>query len=235
MPNTIKIPNEFKESIPPKHFSKEWDELNHSCDFGVNIIDGKLVIKEIETSNICKLKIDGGTLKGVNNGEWGGQLTFVPDDLSKKEIIIAEGNIRFIFLFKDKIYYIEGFSHFTFSFGAMYELNKRGSKFIVKKIIDFVDAPYAFTIYNDNLLIATSKNFYIIKGSRKYLILKNSFWRGLYVNSVVAVNDENVFIGMRGGIVKLDLTTKNYIFYKNAKIDQDHISFKIKKALSKYK
>lgn len=227
MPNTIKIPNEFKESIPPENCSKEWYELNHSCDFGVNIIDGKLEIKEIETSNICKLKIDGGTLKGLNNGEWGGQLTFVPDDTSKKEIIIAGGNIRFIFRFKDKIYYVEGFSHLTFSFGAMYELNKKGSKFIEKKIIDFVDAPYAFTIYNDKLLIAARKNFYIIKGSRKYLILKNSFWDGLYVNSVAAINDENVFIGMRGGIVKLNLTTKNYIFYKNAKINQDTISFKI--------
>lgn len=235
MSNTIEIPNEFKESIFPKFGEQEWYEISYSCHFSVNIVDRKLQIKEIERNNTCELKIDKGTLKGTNNGEWGGRLTFVPDDISKKEILIAGGNIIFIFLFKDKIYYIESFSHMTFNFGAMYELNKKGDKFIEKKVVDFIDAPHAFTIHNDKLLIATSKNFYIVKGYRKYLILKNTFWSGLYINSVTTINDENVFIGMSGGIAKLDLTTKSFKFYKNSKIDPNHLIFKVKEALSKLK
>lgn len=123
----------------------------------------------------------------------------------------------------------------TFSYGAMYELSIEGNKFIEKRVVDFTEAPHAFTIYDDKLLVATCKKFYIIKGYRKYLIIKDAFWSGLYINSVAAFNDENIFIGMSGGIAKLDLTTKSFKFYKNIKIDPDHVSFKIKKALSKLK
>lgn len=211
----IEIPAEFKETIFPESFSSDWFKLNHADDFGVSIVNDKLHVKKIERTNICELKIDTGTLKGVNNGEWGGRLTFIPNDPSKKEITVAGGNIISIFRFKDKIYFIEGFAHLTFSFGAMYELNIVGKKFIEKRVIDFIDAPSALTIYDDKILIVTRKKFYIIKGYRKRLILKNAFWECLYPTSVVAINDENVFIGMRGGIAKLNLTNKDLFFYTN--------------------
>ena len=93
------IPKEFVETIPPKAGSDEWYPLNYSDnEFGVKIIDGKLDIKKVREVNKCDLKIAGGTLIGINNGEWGGQLTFKPDDTTKKAIDIKRGNIKFIFM-----------------------------------------------------------------------------------------------------------------------------------------
>ena len=39
--------------------------------------------------------------------------------------------------------------------------------------------------------------------------------REVVINSI-ALDDANIFIGMRGGIVKIDLTTKSFKFYKNS-------------------
>ena len=52
---------------------------------------------------------------------------------------------------------------------------------------------------------------------QKELIFQDTFWSSLYPNSIAVLDDKNVFIGMRSGIVKLDLTTKTLKFYKNDK------------------
>ena len=208
---TVTIPAEFVETIP-------WSPLSPSLDeFGVKIVDGKLDIKKVEEVNRCELKISGGTLLGINRGEWGGQLTFKPEDTAKKTIEIKRGNIKFIFTFKDKIYFIEGLAHMLTSEGSIFELNSLNNKFTFKKLVVFDDAPEAFTIYKDKFLIATHENFYIVQDFKKKLIFKETNWSSLYPNSIAAFDDKNVFLGIRGGIVKLDLIDKTLKFYKNDK------------------
>ena len=212
------IPKEFVETVPPKVGSNEWYSLNYSSnEFGVKIIDRKLEIKKINEVNECELSISNGKLIGVNRGEWGGKLTFVPADTTKNSMEIKGGNIKFIFTFKDKIYFIEGLAHMGYSGGAMYELYTKNNKFTYNKLVDFDDAPEAYTIYQDKLLIATHENFYIVKDFQKELIFQNTFWSSLYPNSIAVFDDKNVFIGIRSGIVKLDLTTKTLKFYKSNK------------------
>jgi hypothetical protein len=75
----------------------------------------------------------------------------------------------------------------------------------------------AFSIYQDKFLIATHERFYVVKDFKKELIFQDTYWSDLYPNSIAVFDDKNVFIGMRGGIVKLDLTTKTFKFYKNDK------------------
>lgn len=212
------IPKEFVEIVPPKAGSDEWYSLNYSQnEFGVKIVDGKLDIKKVDEVNECELNISNGKLLGVNRGEWGGTLTFAPTDTTKGNMEIKRGNIKFIFTFKDKIYFIEGLAHLSMSTGALYELENTNDSFTYKKLIDFEDAPEAFTIYHDQFLIATHENFYVIKDFKKELLFKDAFWSSLYPNSIAVLDDKNVFIGMRSGIVKLDLTTKTLKFYKNDK------------------
>lgn len=214
----VTIPKAFIETSPPKVRSDEWRSLNNSSnEFSVKIIDGKLDIKKVKEEKKCTLKIKGGTLIGINRGEWGGQLTFESDDTTKKVIVIKQGNIKFIFHFKDKIYFIEGLAHMSFNNGAIFELDTTNNNFIFTKLVDFDDAPEAFAIYKDKFLIATYENFYIVQDFKKELVLKETFWSSLYPNSIAVLDDENVFIGIRGGIVKLDLTTKILKFYKNNK------------------
>lgn len=214
----IIIPKEFIETVPPKVGSSEWFLLNHSKnEFAVKIINGKLEIEKVDEVNECELNVSNGKLIGINRGEWGGTLTFQPNDTTKSITEIKRGNIKFIFSFNDKIYFIEGLAHLSMSSGALYELNNTNERFNYKKLLDFDDAPEAFTIYQDKILIATHERFYVVKDFKKKLILKDSFWSSLYPNSIAVLNEKNVFIGMRSGIVKLDLTTNNLKFYKNDK------------------
>ena len=213
-----KIPKEFIETNQPKFQTDEWYTLNHSQnEFGVKVINGKLEIEKVKVVNRCELKILGGTLIGIDNGEFGGQLTFQPIDTTKKTIKINRGNIKFIFEYKDKIYFIGGYSHQVSSTGALFELERIDNNFTFKLLVDFEDAPFAFTIYKDKFLVATYENFYIVKDFKKELIFKNTFWNSLYPNSIAVLNDKNIFIGMRSGIVKVDLTERTLKFYKNDK------------------
>jgi hypothetical protein len=211
----VSIPKNFVETIPPDVGSDEWYSLNRSNnEFGVSIINGKLKIKKVREAYKCELKITGGMLIGINRGEWGGQLSFKPADTTKKAIDIKSGNIKFIFNFKNKIYFIEGLTHMYINNGAIFELDTKDNKFTFTKLIDFDDAPGAFTIYKDEFLIATYKNFYIVRNFKKELVFKKTFWSGLYPNSIAVLDDKNVFVGIISGIVKLDLTNKTLKFYK---------------------
>ena len=101
--------------------------------------------------------------------------------------------------------------------GALYELHISDNNFTFEKLLDFDDAPEAFEIYGDRFLIATHGNFYVVKDFKKELIVKDAFWKSLYPNSIAVLDDKNIFLGIRGGVVKLDLTTKTFKFYKNVK------------------
>ena len=212
----IKVPSSFVETKPPIAYSVPWHKLNSSKkEYRVRDFEGALEIRRTPSINWNLLSIQGGLLKAIDHGEFGGSLTFTPNDNTQQPIEIKEGNVKFVFSFHDKIYFIEGLAHMGFSNGALYELERTGNNFTYKKLIDFEDAPEAFTIYNDQLLIAAHQSFYIVKDLKKERLLKNAFWTGLYPNSIAAFDDENVFIGMRGGIVKLDLTEDKVVFYKN--------------------
>lgn len=207
--------NEFAETNPPKVWSKEWQPLNNSKNtFGVEIKNGKLEIKRVNPTYDSEFDLPNGKLIGINGGEFGGKLSYVPSDKSKEEIEIKETNAKYIFSFKGKIYFLEGLAHMDWSVGGLFELTINDDKFTYNEIVDLEDSPEAFTIFEDTILIATHKNFYIIKDNKKELVFKNTFWESLYPNSIAALDPKNVFIGMRGGIVKIDLTIKTLKFYR---------------------
>ncbi len=214
---SIVIPKEFVETNPPKVNSPEWFTLNYSSNnFGVKNLDGRLEIKKVEEINRCDFKLPNGTLTAIDHGEFGGTLTFYPFNSAKKSILIKEGNVNVIFSFKDKIYFIEGLAHGESSVGALYNLDTAEQIFKYQKVLDFEDAPEAFAIFEEKFLIVTHANFYIVKDFQKELIFKDAFWDTLYPNSIAAFNNANIFIGMRGGIVKINLTNRTFRFYKNA-------------------
>ncbi|WP_343589352.1 hypothetical protein [Flavobacterium sp.] len=214
--NRIDVPKAFEKTIPPKAWSVDWDKLHSSeNEFQVFITDEKLEVLKYKESKICEIKTLDGKFVGINLVEWGGKLLFVPSESEKKSFTVKDGDIKFIFSYKDKIYFIEGISAMHNSPGALYELDTSGSTISYKKILDFDDVPQAFTIYQDKIFVVGHKNFYIINDLKKEMIFENTFWRSLDPNSIAVFNNKNVFVGMRGGIAKLDLTKKVLTFYKN--------------------
>ncbi|CAF1486179.1 unnamed protein product [Rotaria magnacalcarata] len=210
------IPTGFIETVPPRPGSKEWYSLN-SCSnvFVVESANDHLNVSKVKNACENKLKISSGTLFGLDQGEWGGQLVFIPDDTTKKSIVIKNGNMKFSFIFKDKIYFIEGLAHMSVSKGALYELDITNNNFDYKKIIDFEDSPEAFTICHNKLFIASHRCFYVLENFEKKILFKDTFWDSLYPSSIAVIDEQNVFVGIRGGIAKLDLTKQSLEFYKN--------------------
>lgn len=214
----VNIPKEFVEAIPPKAQSYEWSELRESgIDFGIEILNGILSISKVEEVIQCELTVSNGRIVGLNNGEWGGYLTFEPFDKTKNKVEIKRGNIKFIFAYNGKLFFIEGLAHLGRSYGALYQLYSKNDVFSYVKIIDFEDYPQAFAVYQDMFLLATLQNFYIIKNFKLEHVFKDPYWINLYPNSIAVLDDDIVFIGIRGGIIKFDKTLKKFKFYKNVK------------------
>lgn len=203
------LPKNFKEVKIPKKNSEEIRKLNYSeNEYKVKYKNDKLEVENFTPDRNTELKINNGILKGFNHGEWGGKLSFQPNDKKEKEIEIKTGNILFVFNYNNKIYFIEGIAHMSINEGFLYELQIEGNRFSYKKIIDFGDCPEAYTIFDDNIYVASYQSFYKIENLKMETIYKDDFWGSLYPNSIAIKNEEKIFIGIRGGIIELNLKTK---------------------------
>src|SRR5690554_761227 len=152
------------------------------------------------------LKIENGWLVGFDKGEWGGNLFWFNEEGTKYEKII-DGNIKSIFVINGKIYITEGLAHLSMSYGQIFQIEKENNKWIVEKKVDLPTAPYATTLTNDNeFLIVTSKS--LLKVNKDFeiesIIEEGIWWMYLYPNSI-EINGQDIYIGMRGGILKTQL------------------------------
>lgn len=209
------IPADFKETPTPKAGSTKWFQLNHSKnEYGVANENGKLTVKKVKEINTHEFQLPNGKLVCADHGEWGGSLSFVPADTTQQVKEIKRGNIKDVFTLGNEFYILEGLAHLGIRRGALYKLEIKDQEFSYTQLHDFEDAPEAYTVYDNKILIAAHESFYIVQDSQKNQILKDTFWSSLYPNSIAAFDDQNIFIGIRGGIVKLNLTTKTFKFYK---------------------
>ncbi|MBK0380366.1 hypothetical protein [Mucilaginibacter segetis] len=210
--------DDFVETNPPKYLSKEWSELNFSKSFKVSIVEGVLKINDDDKLHgRVLLNIEGGELIGLNHGEWGGALLYK----GKAGTIdtIKKGNIVGILNFQNQIYFIEGLAHGSFNSGALYKLIKKRNKFIYDKVLNLEDAPQVSLVLKDKLLIASFSNFYVFKNGKIETVFKKMFWDSLYPNSIAVLNNET-YIGIRGGFVKLNIPDKTIKFYRYNHITQ---------------
>jgi len=212
----IKIPESFIETQMSHNLN---NELHHSkFRFSVKNNNGKLIIEDGSRKIRSELKIENGTLIGFDGGEWGGRLIYKPFDNRKKEItVIEKGNIKHLYQLDNKIYFIVGIAHLGLSKGAIFELQIKNNKFTYKKVIELDDAPEIFDIYKNKLYIASQNSFYVIEKLEKRIIFKNTLWNNLYPNSIAIFDERNIFLGIRSGIVKLNLIEPKIQYYKYIK------------------
>jgi hypothetical protein len=206
--------SDFVNTVAKKYGAGDlYDLYDSKKEFSVNNENGKLVITKTKHSDTVRFNLPKGKLVGTDYGEWGGSLMFVPNDTTEKEIRITNGNIRFIFECRGKIYCLEGLYHLSFHYGGMYQIDTLNGVFTYTKVLDFDYPPDAYAVYTDTILVASHGNLYRVLDLKKELIFNDS----LFPNSMIAFDDRHVYMGVTGGYAKVDLTKQELIFYRYTK------------------
>jgi hypothetical protein len=211
--------SDFVEVPLPKVGSAEWRALNHSKNsVRIELIKGKLQFSKpprkqtLETYN--NLPIEGGKLLATDRGEWGGKIEFISDK-SSKPLLIKEGNVISVFNHQGSVYFVEGLAHITVNRGALYSLTRKSNdQFVFTKLFDFDDAPEMVTVSNAIIFIASHAGLYVIKDLKSKKVFNDTFWSSLYPNSMVVLDPENIFIGLRGGYAKVNVPQEKIQFFK---------------------
>ena len=152
-------------------------------------------------------KVDNGFLVGFNKGEFGGSLHWY----SKKgdsSYQISRGVIDYIFEYKKKIYMVSGLFHMGTDVGGINEMVFADNKWKIGEGIKLPSKSDIIITYKDRLLFITTKTIFFFDGTNNFdFVKKDGFWDVLYPQSAVILNDD-LFVGMRGGVYKLNLGTK---------------------------
>ncbi|HEX9059716.1 MAG TPA: hypothetical protein VF941_06030, partial [Clostridia bacterium] len=87
-------------------------------------------------------------------------------------------------------------------------------KWEAKEITDIGDYPYAETLANNNTMyVATYSRLIKLQNNKiAETIIDNAFWHGFYPNSITYDNGY-VYIGMRAGVAKINLGSKEIEFF----------------------
>lgn len=191
--------------------------MNHSdYEVAVEIENGKLKLAEPKFNNSF-FELGDGKLEIINKGEFGGALNFIPNENPSDTIEIWDVPINYVFTFKGEIYFVVGIAHMMDSGGAIFKLNRKGDQFTYEEVVRLDSAPETIAIYKNKILIAEHKMFTVIENFEKENIIKEAFWHSLYPNSIAVKNEEEVYIGMRGGYSKLSLNSKTVKYFKCTK------------------
>jgi hypothetical protein len=152
-------------------------------------------------------KVDNGYLVGFNKGEFGGSLYWFSarGDTSYQ---ISRVNVDYIFEYKKKIYMADGHFHMGTDLGRINEMRLADGRWKVEESVDLPSKSNVIMPHKDRMLIVTSKTILFFDGTSNFdFIKKDGFWDVLYPQSAVVLNDD-LFVGMRGGVYKINLKTK---------------------------
>ena len=208
---TIKIPENFIITKVPVVESPEWFKLNHSKNYyAVKKINNELLIEKTEFKDKVEYLTKKGKLIGYDEGEFGGRLNYISNSEPSKIIEIMFGNIVDIFDFNNKIYILEG----GYKGGSISELKIENETFEVKRLYNFDNPPLAVQVFENKIYVVSFNGFYVVENNDWEKIFYNQFWWGLYPSSIAYFDDENIFLGIRSGIVKLDIKNKTVELYQ---------------------
>lgn len=148
-------------------------------------------------------KVQDGYIIGLNKGEFGGGLWFLSADGKSSYEIIPYRRIHQIFEFNNKLFVIEGLAHLGSNNGNLLELRKEGN-WQVSQTYKLPGAPRFIIEEKDNILIVTSEYLMSFNKYKKLnQVLKAPFyWGSLYPSSAIIV-DNDIYIAMRKGILKI--------------------------------
>lgn len=204
----------FRETALPARHSPRANRLNHALPYSVRKRGKRLVTRVGNAQRLeCSLTVPAGEFYGYDMGEWGGALRFRASPGSPS-VLIKKGNVRLVFTRHGRVYFLEGLAHLGQRAGALYEITGAAPAFAWTKLADLDDAPEAFALVGDDVFIAQSEGFTVLRGLRPEVVVNRTFWDGLYPNSV-AVFGDTAYVGLRGGYAQVVLPTKRIRFFRH--------------------
>jgi hypothetical protein len=159
-------------------------------------------------------KVENGWLVGFNRGEWGGGLYWF-DEKGKNGYLIRYAHVKEIFEIEKEIYVVEGLAHLSVSEGEIFKVKKEKEKWEEEKFMKLDESPQTIILDKDNKFIIVFSNKVSSITIKKEIkdIMKEQVWEGyIYSNSMI-INDENLYIGMRSGIIKVNLSHEGKYYW----------------------
>jgi hypothetical protein len=160
--------------------------------------------------------VDGGWLVGFNEGEFGGALYWFSRD-GERSYPISDHQIVDFFSLADGIYAIEGLDHLGNSRGSVLHITqpKRGAPWQAQSVVTLPSAPYAVAVQRDGTALITLSYSLVSVGADLKLetLFSDAQWDKFYPTcSVLAPDEQKLYIGMRQFVGELDLKSKTLRF-----------------------
>ncbi len=209
--------NGFTETIVPQT-QEELLKLNYSKnEFSVSVKDGVLEVRKYSgRRGPMTLDLPDGKIVAEGRGEFGGYVEFIQNGKVKKSIRLDTGNVSSLFMFEGEVYFTQGLRHLSLNFGSLCRLKIQDGSLEPETALKFSDAPAVAAVYKGAIYAVTASGFSVIKDFKERAVFKDMFWGYLYPNSIAVIDDENIFIGMRSGIVKINLLKDDFTYFKYA-------------------
>ncbi len=172
------------------------------------------VAKLLREARITK-KVHDGLMIGINNGEFGGALWFLSSNGKELYQVKSFINVQDIFNFNGNLYVTHGLAHLGLNYGSISKLKKE-KKWKISKSFTLRAKPIIVLHEKKSLLILTTKGLVNFdKNEKLTTILQAPFaWGMLYPSSVI-IENKDIFIAMRKGILKISnfKSNPNYKWY----------------------
>jgi hypothetical protein len=156
--------------------------------------------------------VDDGWLIAFNEGEFGGALYWFSRD-GKRSYAISDDQIVDFFARADGIYAIEGLAHLGGSRGSVLRITrpKEGARWQAQSVAALPSAPYAVAVQRDGTAAITLSYSLVSVGTdlKVKTLYPDAPWGELYPStSVLAADEQKLYIGMRQFVGEVDLKTK---------------------------
>lgn len=211
--------NKWMEIKKP-NTSDQWKKIiNKKNHWNVSGIDETKDSEEswyfLKSYSFRKFNVADGFFISIYKGEWGGALYFYPNGNKEKRYKVQDGYISGFYKMNNKHYILEKLPGADPENGKILNLRKRFNKWSAQKTIELGDFPQGYTIENGNTmyLVTYSKLLKLVDNKIEEVIIDDTFWVGLYPQSISVVDNKFIYIGMRGGVAKVNLDNKKVQFF----------------------
>lgn len=215
------LPEEFEE-VDHNNYDKNminFVEWSDNSFYVVNQNEQLIVFEDTVIKTTPILFLNDGKLEGVYTGEcWEGCLKFTSNNYPDSATVIKDGIIKFIFSYLNENYIITyGHTDDRLHVGTLEKIERKNEEFLFNEIHRFTGVPLVYSVYNEKLIILTSKKLIVFDNGKKKELFKDDIWNSNRPNSICVLDERNVYLGMDYVIVRLDLIDEKMYFYQKRK------------------